>query len=471
MRIFLILIISVSVSLAQDECPDAEALLAACVDTADGEICYADGSVHMLSDVDTIATDDGSAALIRNGDTTMVLFGAVEIEDVMDSGEAVTLPLRNTVGYAVNLRAEPDVNAAVSGTFDRNEDAVAIGRDDAAAWFQIETDDGPQWVYAELVTVDGDAGSLPVMAGKYTGPLEAMRVIQGETCSGLLMQATGAYQINGVDLVMEGSTIYLNQDHLFVLGGAVDVSRQDETVSAEAGMAVSLNDDFVLEDSFEYMVLQGVPMAALPDPAICFAHFDKRTPVHAGPSEDYPVLLNVNAMQPYRVTGENNEWWQINLPGYEQTWVMQEGSVGLGACGRVALVEAPPEVQVQTDQGIGSMNYLPEGQSVWMANSGTDQLSGDCTSPPIAICNHLVAIIPQGGGQIMWRGQEPTPYMLRQVASNNYVFEGRSVLGDANVSLNLIFTSESSWTMTFARRFDDNPECTHTFYYTASRQW
>ena len=70
-----------------------------------------------------------------------------------------------------------------------------------------------------------------------------------------------------------------------------------------------------------------------------------------------------------------------------------------------------------------------------------------------------------------WRGQEPLPYTLTQTAPNTYAYNGRSVLGNGNVSFLLTFTSETTWQLTLTTVFDNDPQCNHTFYYNATRSW
>jgi hypothetical protein len=52
---------------------------------------------------------------------------------------------------------------------------------------------------------------------------------------------------------------------------------------------------------------------------------------------------------------------------------------------------------------------------------------------------------------------------------NSFSFSGRNGLNSANVTFSLTLTSEATWTGTMQYVFDNDPGCTHTFYYTADR--
>jgi hypothetical protein len=45
------------------------------------------------------------------------------------------------------------------------------------------------------------------------------------------------------------------------------------------------------------------------------------------------------------------------------------------------------------------------------------------------------------------------------------------MLGNGNASFFLTFIDETTWQLTLSTVLDDDPECTHTFYYTAEKQW
>lgn len=118
-------------------------------------------------------------------------------------------------------------------------------------------------------------------------------------------------------------------------------------------------------------------------------------------------------------------------------------------------------------------SYAPEGRSIWQANSGPDVTSGTCSNPPLVMCSHMAAITLNDNGTISWRGQELKTYTMRQSSRNPnvYSYSGRNGLGNADIQMVLSFNSASAWSMTMTQVFDDDPKCTHTFYYTSSRNW
>ena len=59
---------------------------------------------------------------------------------------------------SINVRGGPGTSYRVVGNFQRSQQAAAVGRNSAGSWVQLESG----WVFAQLVSVDGDITSLPV---------------------------------------------------------------------------------------------------------------------------------------------------------------------------------------------------------------------------------------------------------------------------------------------------------------------
>jgi hypothetical protein len=162
-------------------------------------------------------------------------------------------------------------------------------------------------------------------------------------------------------------------------------------------------------------------------------------------------------------------WWLVD----NAAWVSSADVQTAGVC------EAVPEVsasaaQQQVSQPVTSSqsssfthDQLPEGRSIWIANTGPDNLAGVCTAPPIAQCDHLAAVTSQPNGTITWLGQEPQPYTLVPTGANSFSYSGRNQLNNANLSLNVTFTSPTTWVGTMVIAYDADQGCTHTFNYTA----
>jgi hypothetical protein len=62
---------------------------------------------------------------------------------------------------SINVRSAPSTNAPVLGNLPANQPTIAFGRNADGTWLQI----GQGWVFAELVTVQGDIQSLPITSG------------------------------------------------------------------------------------------------------------------------------------------------------------------------------------------------------------------------------------------------------------------------------------------------------------------
>lgn len=502
--------------LTQDECAivdDAmlDALMESCADIGAGEICSPEGEASSLVDAETLEVNTDMPVVmaamtaglpeVAEGKVTMILFGDAVMTNavVAPDGPPVTLTVRNAAGYPVNMRQGPGTNQAVSGTMERNFEGVVDGRDASGEWFRVQTEDGPQWVYGNLVTIEGDTSTLNVTDSAYSLPMQAFTLVTTDTfesgcdSSGLLIQLAGEdtarMQVNGIDLVFSTATLLVKaapaeKTEFIVLDGSVDARAVGSTVTAPVGSEIRVvmggDDDLtaaegpVLIDSFSFAAVTHVPFAMVSDGLVCVAGVaagdDGLQSIRTGPSDEFSVLFDPDAATHYRVVGQAEDWWKLDIAGYGQAWVPQEAVLTAGRCGAIEVVEAPvlasPVQQVSSGE-----TFLPAGQSVWFADSGQDVVTGTCSGPPLALCNHPVAISPAGGNQMSWRGQEPLPYTLTQTGPNTYAYNGRSVMGNGNVSFLLTFTSETTWQLTLTTVFDNDPQCNHTFYYNATRSW
>jgi hypothetical protein len=203
---------------------------------------------------------------------------------------------------------------------------------------------------------------------------------------------------------------------------------------------------------------------------------DETASIYNGPSNEFNVIQTMENKGHYGVLGyaenENQLWWKVDT-GRNQSWVPQASVRTAGICSTVEAADIP-QLVINTTQntGGGNMSFVPPVQSIWQAESGTDVLTGDCSnSAPLAVCSHLAAVIPVGDGSIQWRGQEPVPYTLQNTGLNTFFTQGRNFQNNGNISLNLTFTSETQWKLTYSTIYDNAPECTHTFYYTGTPRW
>jgi hypothetical protein len=116
-------------------------------------------------------------------------------------------------------------------------------------------------------------------------------------------------------------------------------------------------------------------------------------------------------------------------------------------------------------------DFSPATNTVWQMVPGTDNLSGQCSgAPAINFCDHLAAIAPAQGG-ITWRGMEPSPYFLTRVQPNVYAYSGPNVLNTGTINLTLTFTGEANLKMTMSLVLSSEPDCTHVYYYTGTKNW
>lgn len=262
--IALVLIIGIAQVVAQGDCPAIvesalEATDAACTDTNRNQACY--GNVNMEAEFDPAAGDlifekqgdivnigqlrtlrlssmDAASsawgvALMRvqanlpdtlpGQNVTFLLFGDVEIENA--AVEQAQMPVSATA--SINVRGGPSTNDAVIGTLAAGESVTANGRLEDGSWLRIALPDGETgWVFAQLVTGEGDLSQLAVVTADDAvaaglNPMQAFYFRSGvgdSPCSaapesGILIQTPeGAgeitFRINEVDIALS-STIFI----------------------------------------------------------------------------------------------------------------------------------------------------------------------------------------------------------------------------------------------------------------------
>jgi hypothetical protein len=318
-------------------------------------------------------------------------------------------------------------------------------------------------------------------------------------------------QINHVDLSFTASTLLVQAQAndemlLHVIDGALDLQSNGRAFGVNSGDAAAITlggedgltpiNSPLLSHAYSFAAIRGAPLELISsvsdsdqENAVCIAGVEDYVRTLAQPSEDAREMLNLDPNLHYQVTGQFSEgetrWFQLDGDS-NPSWVQQDSVDTVGACAGIAEIEWNPPVAASSSSsassssgsaGDGAANsssgvpFVPTGQSVWSATSGQEFSTGTCNFPPLAMCQHLVAITLNDDGTISWRGQEPTAYQLYSSGNNFYSFEGRNKLGNANISMGLSFQGESGWTMTMTQIFDNDPQCIRTFYYSASRQW
>lgn len=197
-------------------------------------------------------------ATVPGQNVLFLLFGDVKVEN---SGVEQTPTLTVTATGNLNVRGGPSTNHSVIGQLTAGQTVNAIARNQASDWLHVElSEDRFGWVYAPLVTADGDIRNLDLLEGVENsvdstefGPMQAFYFQSGigdAPCaeapdSGILIQTPeGAGQIelwvNEVNIRL-GSTVFLQavpgaEMFVNVLEGWALVEAFDAVVGIPAGM-------------------------------------------------------------------------------------------------------------------------------------------------------------------------------------------------------------------------------------------
>jgi hypothetical protein len=117
-----------------------------------------------------------------------------------------------------------------------------------------------------------------------------------------------------------------------------------------------------------------------------------------------------------------------------------------------------------------AQDFAPAQRSVWNTTIGPDQMTGDCAKGSVLPVYGLVQITP-GEGSMEWKNQEPTPYLMQRLATNQYQYAGPNSINDGVVTMTLTFVDDKNLTM--VREFTANaePGCTHKHDYAGVFQW
>jgi hypothetical protein len=271
MKQFLLLVFAALFGMSQvvaqaDDCPAIvetalQATDSACADTSRNQACY--GNVNLDAEFDPAAGDftfeqqgdivdvgairnlrlsslseesgDWGVALMKvqanlpdtlpGQNVTFLLFGDVEIENAAVGGGMVKLPVSATGN--INVRSGPSTNDAIAGTLSSGESVTANGRLEDGSWLRVELADGAVgWVFADLVSGEGDLSTLAVVSAGDApapdfNPMQAFYFRSGVSdspCaeapnSGILIQTPeGAgevtFKVNEVTITL-GSTSFL----------------------------------------------------------------------------------------------------------------------------------------------------------------------------------------------------------------------------------------------------------------------
>jgi hypothetical protein len=225
---------------------------------------------------------------------TVLLFGDVSLQNAVEADEPAAI-LNATASSGVNLRGGPGTDYAVVGGLSVGDVVIADGRNEANDWLRVQFDNnGIGWVFAPLVTLDGDIDALIVRsAGDVTtsyGPMQAFyfRSGVGDTAcaqapNGMLIQTPQGVgevtlSVNEVTISM-GSTVFFqttaNTETLVIstIEGRAEVTADEVTQTVEAGQQISVQLDENLmavappskPEAFDSDEVQELPYAPLPE--------------------------------------------------------------------------------------------------------------------------------------------------------------------------------------------------------------
>ena len=226
---------------------------------------------------------------------TFLLFGNVEIENAVPAGESQAT-IEITSGGSINVRSGPSTSAGIIGSLASDEMTTANGRIEDSSWLRIQLPDSDAlgWVFAELVTADGEVSELSVVDAADTEmpfqPMQAFRYSTGigtTACTGapqdgiLIQTPEGAGKItlraNDVDIAL-GSTAYLQAQPgstmtISLLEGEGTATAEGVTVTIPQGTQVEIPIDEDLQAAgapgdpvpYDASVMAVLPVQALPE--------------------------------------------------------------------------------------------------------------------------------------------------------------------------------------------------------------
>ncbi len=294
------------------------------------------GSVNILSTFDVEAEDNLGIAIanaqmnLSDDEIQLVIFGNATMTNLVEAMDnpLATLIATNVAGYPVNLRDGAGTNFNVVGTMGEDASLTIDGRNEAADWFRVQTDDGIAWVYTSLVFIDGDHRELTVLDSPYTAPMQSFTLsapIDETTCSvatsGLLMQYTGdstaQIGVNGVDVKFSDATLLLQATPLETLniqvitGEVVVTSQNIERVAAVGELVtVGIDENLIatappsIDGDFDFANVAGAPIPLLNnDSLMCVAgigYGDDVVSVYGGPSDEYSMIEPMENTGHYR---------------------------------------------------------------------------------------------------------------------------------------------------------------------------
>lgn len=118
-------------------------------------------------------------------------------------------PLAGTVNVnSLNLRSGPGTLFDVLSTLPLGSKVTALGMTPGNDWVEIEDEDNQTgWVYAELLTLDGDLATLPLLEAPQSLSINGKIIDQnGQTINGVQVQVTAQLYDFAVEFVTRSNT-------------------------------------------------------------------------------------------------------------------------------------------------------------------------------------------------------------------------------------------------------------------------
>ena len=369
---FLFVLLSVAVVSAQDAICNAptqaalDAAFQACRNVGHGVACYGGGDVSLttMPDADAVSfakpgdqvaldaieelslrsNSDGDWGLVRMeyagrlARLTVLAFGDVTLKRVVDT----TLPpvlLKARPTAKVNVRGGPSTSDSVVTSLATDQVVTADGRNETSDWLRVQLSNSGSvgWVFAELLTVDGDMATLPVLSAddktpivvpptyepmqKFTLETTSSSSCDGTVTSGLLVQT--AFGTRNIHLVVNGALVNIGSTLAFsTVGDTLAISVIDGQADvfgtiAPTGTRIRLTLDDALKATGETIFeaidaesLNLLPLALLPHQVSVPEPLSKETIAELTPIAAVPGRWTSNI---------KDSGWTDVCPGYART--------------------------------------------------------------------------------------------------------------------------------------------------------
>lgn len=217
---------------------------------------------------------------------TFVVFGDTELNSQLVAEAQIVETLSATSTGAINLRSGPSTAFSTLGTLASGDVIELQGRNANADWVQIVTEDGLAWVFAPLLTIEGDVASLAIINSEgtqaYDAPMQAFTLQTGigtPNCNnippdGVLVQAptdtTVHFLINGIE-VKVGSTAFIETEgstlQVHNLNGDVSVTSAGTNQDIPEGFFANAREGNIPSNPvpYDFSQFQNLPIHLLPE--------------------------------------------------------------------------------------------------------------------------------------------------------------------------------------------------------------